>query len=526
MSRWLTVGLVLVAAGALGWRLPQLDQRPLHADESVHAIKFLGLWERGEYRYDPHEYHGPSLYYLTLPLAWCSGATSAAELSELTLRLLPVLMGVGLILLLGLLADGLGRTAVLWAGVFTALSPALVFYNRYYIHETVLVFGALLGWAALWRYWRTRRVGWAVVAGGALGLMHGTKETFVFVLAAGAGAAVIEWAWSRGRGLAKPNVRSALGVKPLAAGAVAGLVVSVALFTSFFSHASGPADSLRTYLPWLARAGGNSPHVHPWHFYFERLLWFRPGAGPVFTEGIIFVLAAVGWVGAFRRQAVSGVQWNARLVRMLGTYTVLLMGIYTAVPYKTPWCALGFLHGLILLAGVGVATLGRFLSRSRVWARLGVTVLVGAGTVHLGVLSWWANHGLSTDQRNPYVYAHTSPDLLELVGKVKGVARAYRGEEPLVIKVMAPGGDYWPLPWYLREFAHVGWWAEVPEEPYAPVVIAGAKLQADLEDKSEQKWLMVSYFQQRPKTFLELYVEFELWKRYVESRPRPTGEEE
>jgi predicted membrane-bound mannosyltransferase len=57
-----TVALLLVAAGALALRLPQLDRRPLHADESVHTIKFRGLWDQGVYRYDPQEYHGPSLY--------------------------------------------------------------------------------------------------------------------------------------------------------------------------------------------------------------------------------------------------------------------------------------------------------------------------------------------------------------------------------------------------------------------------------------------------------------------------------
>jgi predicted membrane-bound mannosyltransferase len=42
--------------------------RPVHTDEAVHSIKFKGLWEDGKYRYDPDEYHGPTLYYATLPL--------------------------------------------------------------------------------------------------------------------------------------------------------------------------------------------------------------------------------------------------------------------------------------------------------------------------------------------------------------------------------------------------------------------------------------------------------------------------
>ncbi len=31
---------------------------------------------------------------------------------------------------------------------------------------------------------------------------------------------------------------------------------------------------------------------------------------------------------------------------------------------------------------------------------------------------------------------------------------------------------------------------------------------------------MAGYFELRPKTFLELYVNFDLWMKYVESQPR------
>jgi putative Mn2+ efflux pump MntP len=44
-------------------------------------------------------------------------------------------------------------------------------------------------------------------------------------------------------------------------------------------------------------------------------------------------------------------------VRFLSFYTVALTGIYTVISYKTPWCALNFWLGTILLAGVGAAVL-------------------------------------------------------------------------------------------------------------------------------------------------------------------------
>ena len=64
-------------------------------------------------------------------LGQAHGSLDFSRLTEARLRLLTVLFGVGLILLLPLVADGLGREAAIAAGVLTAISPAMVFYSRY-----------------------------------------------------------------------------------------------------------------------------------------------------------------------------------------------------------------------------------------------------------------------------------------------------------------------------------------------------------------------------------------------------------
>src|SRR5678810_1103583 len=107
-NRWSALALLLAIAGALALRVPRLATRPLHNDEAVNAVTVSELWQQGRYAYDPDEYHGPTLHYATLPFLWLSGARSPDELSDSTLRLAPVVSGVGLILLLLLLADGLG----------------------------------------------------------------------------------------------------------------------------------------------------------------------------------------------------------------------------------------------------------------------------------------------------------------------------------------------------------------------------------------------------------------------------------
>src|SRR5207342_2861033 len=114
-----------------------------------------------------------------------------------------------------------------------------------------------------------------------------------------------------------------------------------------------PMDSLRTYLPWVRRAGGDSPHIHPWYFYVQRLCFFKEARGPIWTEGLIVALAIIGaWCGLSRTHLGAA---DASFARFITFYTALLTTAYSLIAYKTPWCLLGFLQPLILLAGIGAA---------------------------------------------------------------------------------------------------------------------------------------------------------------------------
>ena len=197
MNRWHALVLLLAASVALVLRGPNMGLRPMHNDEGVNAVKFGALLDRGEYRYDPHEYHGPTLHYATLAITRAAGFRNSASLTDSALRLTPLVFGLGLILLLPLIGDGIGSRSVLCAGLFAAVSPAFVFYSQYFIHEMLLVFFTALALASGWRYWRSRHAGWAVLCGVSIGLMHATKETFVFSIAAGVGALVLNQAWNR-----------------------------------------------------------------------------------------------------------------------------------------------------------------------------------------------------------------------------------------------------------------------------------------------------------------------------------------
>src|SRR2546427_3393797 len=240
MNRWTTLSLLLVAGVGLALRCPRLDERPMHNDEAVNAMKFGELWEHGDYKYDPNEHHGPSLFYATLAVARLTSSPDFEHLTETKLRLITVLFGVGLIVLLPLLVDGLGQKGVIWAAVFTVVSPAFVFYSRYYIHEILLVFFTLMALGAGWRYWRSRKIGWALLLGASVGLMYATKETFIITVAAAGLALGLNQIWNRLLDASGwPFKAQPINWKHVAAALCVCLVAAFCLFSSFFTNAKG-----------------------------------------------------------------------------------------------------------------------------------------------------------------------------------------------------------------------------------------------------------------------------------------------
>lgn len=523
MNRWLAFAPLLAALVGFALRWPGLADRPMHNDEAVNAILFQRLWERGDYRYDPDEFHGPLLPYATLPFAWLSGAADFDQVTERTLRAGTVAAGVALLVLVGGLRRALGTVGTVAAAGWLALSPAMVFYSRYYIHEIWLVLFSLLFLVAGWRYRQTPRPAWAVLVGLSLGLMHATKETFVLSLAAMGIAGLVG---AREPSPATPPTSAPPGRRwnrrHLALAWVVAAGISLFLFTSGFTHARGPLDAVLTYLPWLRRAGGHTPHVYPWYEYLHRLFWFRAPRGPLWTEGFLGLLALLGVGVALGR--CPALEVDRRFLRFLAVYAFTLAGIYSAITYKTPWCLLNFLLPLALLAGVGAAALLHAVARRPWLARLGIAAFLLAGSVHLGWQSWQAGHAFAADRRNPYVYSPTLPNALELVARVEAIAQVSPDREKTAVKVIAPDSAYWPLPWYLRRLHEVTWLEQLPADPFAPIIVVAAGLQAALDEKSNKRYLSVGYYELRPREFFELYVEFELWKRFVATLPRTPDE--
>ncbi len=476
----------------------RIEERPFHCDEAVQAMKFGELLEEGRYEYDPREYHGPTLYYLSLPIAWLSGSETIEQVSERQLRALTVIFGAGVVLLLLLAGDGLGSTAAVCAAALTAISPFMVYFSRYYIQEILLIFFTLGMILSGWRYYKSPRAFWIIMIGFFAAMMFATKET-----------CVIPW-FAMGVALIVVARRNLLGMFKihrihLLLGALSFIFIWVAFLSSFGTHPRGVIDSIMTYVGYLDRAGG-AGHEHPWYYHLKWLFWHREH-GVLWSEGLIFILALYGGVRSFLPKFGR----DPYLARFLAVYTLVLMVVYSVIPYKTPWLGLGFLQPAIMLAGVGAVKLVVDL-RFRILQIACIAVLAYSfhGLARQMRLSSFLYHA---DERNPAVYSHTSTNAVRLADQVRDVVTLAPDGKYTSIKVISP--EYWPMPWYWRDLARVGYWFELPANPRAPIVVTTPFFAEQIRPMLEGE-----YFETiaglRPNFFLQVFIKQELWDRYVE----------
>lgn len=509
---WKSFGLlvILALAVAANFRFPLLDSRPMHTDEAILATKYVEFWKTGVFAYDNKDYHGPGLHNLTRAFGWVARWSHPDELTDAKLRLVVAVCSMGLILVTLLGVDALGRMGTAMAMIFMAVSPMMVFYSRYFIMEVPLVFWVAVFLFSCWRHAQSKNVKWLILAGCALGFQHATKETFILNL----GAAACGWIAAKvvcGGFSPKPTNR--LSLSPSKRGVkyawiwvlVPAVIMSVALFSSGFKNWQAVKDSITTYGHYLTRSTG-AGHEKPWNYYLTLILWRKDGL--LWTEAMIAGLGVVGMLNAFLGSH-RNVARQAFLV-FLSIYTLALLTVYSLLSYKTPWSILGAHYSLILLAGAGAAVIWHWLE-GRITKTI-LAVLLVIGTWHLCIQSGRAIHGYRADPRNPYVYSHTSTNLLDLVKRVQDLQRL----RPAGFSVQVIDRDYgWPLPWYFRKMADVGYQLATPEQLKAPVIIADSDRRDEVETRlAGHPYESSSIYGLRPNVMLVVFIEQALWEQF------------
>jgi predicted membrane-bound mannosyltransferase len=133
---WLASGLLVTAIGFF-LRFFWLGLKPFHHDEGVNGFFLTSLFREGVYKYDPANYHGPTLYYVTLAF------TKVFGLEIVPVRWSVAIFGALTVVLALYLKRYVGKIGALFAALFIALSPGMVYISRYFIHEISFVFFSL-----------------------------------------------------------------------------------------------------------------------------------------------------------------------------------------------------------------------------------------------------------------------------------------------------------------------------------------------------------------------------------------------
>jgi uncharacterized protein (TIGR03663 family) len=507
---WL-IGVVVVLVVAAALRLYDLDLVPLHHDEGVNGNFLVRLVREGVYKYDHENYHGPTLYYFAAIIPWLTkvlfgdAARDNYGLTTFTIRLVTVLFGLGTIGLVFALRRKLGSVGTLAAGLLLAVSPGAVYLSRYFIHETLFVFFTLgIVVAAVWFY-EERNPSHLITGAACAALLLATKETAVIsigvLIIALAVALVYRRIYSsmldrssnrRSQTLRlKTLIHEFGGTSTIVGTFIIALIVLLSLYllfySSFLTNSRGIYDSLQTFAIWTRT--GQSQHVHPFSQYISWL---------ISQEGSLLLLGVIG-------AAIVVLRPKSFFVLFSALWAFGLIAAYSLIPYKTPWLLLNFVVPLALIAGYALQAIYE-LDQGQLRLVSAISLLA----ISLGTFQSIDLNFINYDNDKPkyvYVYAHTKRGLLDLVREIDRIASKESGGQT-GITIVSP--DYWPLPWYFRNYTRVGYFGRLAAST-EPVIIARADQQAQMDAGFAEVYRQVrsdqpdGAFELRPGVRLILY---------------------
>jgi len=180
---WLWVAVITLGAVLRVWGM---GDKPLHHDESMHAFFSLSFARSpAGYVYDPL-LHGPFQFHaagfiddLLLAAQWLfhvGGSAGSPWINDATARILPVVLGIGIVALPIGLRRELGRAGALSAGLLLAVSPAFVYFSRFLREDIYFSFFMFAMVVCAVRFARERSTGWLIGLVASFVLAYATFE--------------------------------------------------------------------------------------------------------------------------------------------------------------------------------------------------------------------------------------------------------------------------------------------------------------------------------------------------------------
>lgn len=511
MRTWqLASALVLILAALV--RLYALELNPLHHDEGVNGFFLINLIDNGIYRYDPANYHGPTLYYFALVVVKVLKRFGFG-LSTYGIRLVPALFGIATVWLVLCLRRRIGMVGSLAAAALVALSPGAVYMSRYFIHESLFVFFTLGIVVAALRYYDSANPVYLLLASISAALLFATKETAMISAGVLLIALAMAFAYARLRkdsnagmraerrkrqtgrqarhatmpfdfseGRARFGEPSLVAMWSLAA-IMLFVSVYILFYSSFFTHSQGISDSLKTFEIWAKT--GKKEHVHEWYTYLS-WLWEE--------EATLLALGATGALVAVWRS-------RSRFAAFAALWAVGITAAYSLIPYKTPWLTLNFIIPLGITGGYGLDVMYRRTAGDQEVRALVLAVLAAA-LIFCTYQMVQLNFRHYDDDQYVYPYAHTVRGIFPLIERINRFADDTRMGKQMTINVASP--DYWPLPWYLKDYKHVGYAGRISVNDER-LVIGSEAQEFELENLLGERYRRVDAYPLRPGVTLVLY---------------------
>ena len=498
------VGWIALFFLAAWLRLNNLESTPIHADEATGAKILSQRIEGTGYNFDPKHYHGPFPSLVAESIARLSGETSWVDLSLFTLRLGSVIAGLLTVMSPLLWAKTVGVVPALAAAACLASSPLLVYYNRIYIHESWLLLFGIITLAALHRLYARKNLPMAIISGISIGLLFAIKESFVLSILAWAGSATLLLVIHRPKlRLHRLRPQSLTLVFLLV---LASFCTSSYLYSDGFRNLQGIIDSCKTYIDYETAPG----HEKNFSYYLHFLLWPKKTVGTLWTEITVFALAAIGlWrTGKERKSGSIGI--------FLATATLLHWILYSCIAYKTPWLMLLPWGHVCLLAGLAFYN----------YQTLSLTQRRSLLLLFIGSIGWQivqsreATGTYANDERNPYAYVATSRDARKIPEWIQQIQALPEASIRQNNRIAVIGKQYWPLPWFLRDFREVEY-HPIPNKSLADYSIVFALPEQNTAcdarlDKSHDKFLKSL----RSNVPVSIYLQKDLAKAWYQTNPQ------
>jgi predicted membrane-bound mannosyltransferase len=178
-----------------------------------------------------------------------------------------------------------------------------------------------------------------------------------------------------------------------------------------------------------------------------------------------------------------------------------IIAAYSLIPYKTPWLTLNFIIPLAITGGYGVDLMYRRAAGDQGAPALVLAVLAAA-LIFCGYQMVQLNFRHYDDEQYVYPYAHTVREILPLVEQVNRFAAGTGMGKQITISITSP--DYWPLPWYLKDYKHVGYSGRIAVSDER-LVIGSEAQELELQTLLGERYRRIDAYQLRPGVTLVLY---------------------